>query len=229
MTFGAPDLDKLEKARRRLLAEIEANAEETRSWTGRARFSDRVMAAMARVPRHEFVDPADVAAAYANRPQRIGFGQTISQPYIVALMTDLLDLAETDRVLEIGTGSGYQAAVLAELAARVYSIETVDTLAAAATERLARLGYANVEVRLGDGFEGWPEAAPFDAVIVTAAPERVPDALVDQLKRGGRMAIPIGRDRGSQFLMRLTKDSEGKVHEQSMLPVAFVPMVSRRN
>ncbi|MFQ5763851.1 MAG: protein-L-isoaspartate(D-aspartate) O-methyltransferase [Rhodospirillales bacterium] len=229
MMFGAPEREKLEKAHRRLLAEIEANAEETQSWTGRAKFSDRVMAAMAHVPRHEFVDPADVAAAYANRPQRIGFGQTISQPYIVALMTDLLDLRDTDRVLEVGTGSGYQAAVLADLVDRVYSIETVAKLARAATGRLARLGYENIEVRVGDGFEGWAEAAPFDAVIVTAAPERIPPALVEQLKRGGRMAIPIGRERGSQFLLRVTKDAESRVREQSVLPVAFVPMVSREN
>jgi len=183
---------------------------------------------MAAVPRHEFVDPNHRAAAYANRPQPIGFGQTISQPYIVALMTDLLDLAETDRVLEIGTGCGYQAAVLAELAAKVYSIETVAALADAAGRRLGSLGYANVEIRLGDGFAGWPSEAPFDAVIVTAAPERMPEALVEQLRPGGRMVIPIGRARETQTLVRVTKDADGRVTEQAGLPVAFVPMVEGR-
>ena len=224
----APDKEKMEKARTRLLAEIEANARETASWTGRKKFSDRVMAAMDHVPRHEFVKPGDQVAAYVNRPQAIGFGQTISQPYIVALMTDLLDLAATDRVLEIGTGSGYQAAVVAELAGRVFSIESVGKLATSARQRLARLGYGNIEVRTGDGFAGWPEESPFDAIIVTAAPERIPEALVEQLRPGGRMAIPIGRVHETQTLVRITKDPQGETTEQAMLPVAFVPMVSKK-
>ncbi len=228
MWFLTPDKEKLKKARLRLLAEIEVNARETASWTGRERFSDRVMAAMDRVPRHEFVKLGDQVTAYANRPQAIGFGQTISQPYIVALMTDLLDLAETDRVLEIGTGSGYQAAVVAELAARVFSIESVGKLAQSARECLARLNYGNIEVRIGDGFGGWPEESPFDAIIVTAAPERIPEVLVEQLRPGGRMAIPIGRVHETQNLVRVTKDPEGETTEQAMLPVAFVPMVRKK-
>ena len=227
MGFFTPDKEKLSKARDRLLEEIAANARETKNWTGRARFSDAVMAAMAHVPRHEFVDPKDAVAAYVNRPLPIGHGQTISQPYIVALMSDLLDLELTDRVLEIGTGCGYQAAVLAELAARVYSIETVEPLAHQARKRLKCLGYDNVEISTGDGFNGWPGEAPFDAVIVTAAPEKIPQILVEQLRPGGRMAVPIGRVHETQTLVRLTKDAEGNVSEQAGLPVAFVPMVAK--
>ncbi|NQU60128.1 MAG: protein-L-isoaspartate(D-aspartate) O-methyltransferase [Rhodospirillales bacterium] len=222
-----PDPEKLNAARQRLLVEIAATAAETANWTGRQAFSDAVMAAMARVPRHEFVDPDSRAAAYANRPQPIGHGQTISQPYIVALMSDLLDLVPTDRVLEIGTGCGYQAAVLAELAGHVYSIETLEKLATPARARLKRLGYDNVTVQAGDGFLGWPEEAPFDAIIVTAAPERIPDALVDQLANGGRLVIPIGPQHETQFLVRLIKDQDGAVTRQDMLPVAFVPMVRK--
>ena len=228
MSFFTPDKEKLSKARDRLLEEIAANARETKNWTGRARFSDAVMAAMKHVPRHEFVDPRDAVAAYVNRPQSIGYGQTISQPYIVALMSDLLDLEPTDRVLEIGTGCGYQAAVLAELAARVYSIETVEALSQGARRRLKSLGYDNVEVSTGDGYEGWPDEAPFDAIIVTAAPERIPETLVEQLRPGGRMAIPIGRVHETQTLVRVTKDAEGNVSEQAGLPVAFVPMVAKK-
>jgi len=232
MALSAADNDKrqakLAKARARLLAEIQANAEETKSWTGRAKFSDRVMAAIAKVPREEFMQPGDRVAAYVNRPQAIGFGQTISQPYIVALMTDMLELKPTDRVLEIGTGSGYQAAVLAELAAEVKSLERVDKLGLAARERLDRMGYGNVEVRTGDGFLGWPDGGPFDAIIVTAAPEHVPPALIGQLRPGGRMVIPIGRVHASQSLVRVTKDQDGRTHEEATLPVAFVPMLPAR-
>jgi len=226
--FGNDDKSR-EKAQARLLAEIEANARETANWTGRERFSDAVMTAMAKVPRHEFVRPEDSAAAYANRPQAIGFGQTISQPYIVALMSDLLDIRPGGRVLEIGTGSGYQTAVLAELGAEVFSMEVVDALTRAARERLKRLGYDNVRVITGDGFEGWPPEtppeAPFDAIIVTAAPESIPEALLEQLAPGGRMVIPLGRVYETQFLTLVTKDAAGNITEQGMLPVAFVPMV----
>ncbi len=212
-------------ARERLLAEIERDARETESFTGRRRFSDAVMAAMAAVPRHLFVRPGDEAFAYINRPREIGYGQTISQPYIVAVMTDLLDLEATDRVLEIGTGCGYQTAVLARIAARVYSVETVKPLAEQARRRLGELGYDTVRVRHGDGHEGWPEEAPFDAVIVTAAPERIPAALCDQLKPGGRMVVPVGARFGPQVLKRGVKGEDGKVRFRSTLPVAFVPMV----
>ena len=229
MALFAPDNDKrlakLAKARARLLAEIQANAEETRSWTGRVRFSDRVMAAIAKVPREDFMQLGDRVAAYVNRPQAIGFGQTISQPFIVALMTDLLDLKPTDRVLEIGSGSGYQAAVLAELAEQVKSVERVDKLALAARERLDRMGYGNVEVRTGDGFLGWPDGGEFDAIIVTAAPEHIPPALLHQLRPGGRMVIPIGRVHATQTLVRVTKDKDGRIREEATLPVAFVPML----
>ena len=165
----------LDKAHRRLLEEIEAEARDTRFWTDRAKFSDRVMAAMAKVPRHEFVVPGDVPYAYINRPRCIGHGQTISQPYMVAVMTDLLDLEPDHRVLEIGAGSGYQAAVLAEIAGRVFTVEVVGELADAAGERLRRLGYDNVEMLTGDACRGWPEKSPFDAIMVTAAPTGHPD------------------------------------------------------
>ncbi len=215
------------KSRRRLMAEIEEEARDTHFWTGRARYSERVMAALDKVPRHEFVLPEDRPYAYVNRPRGIGHGQTISQPYIVALMTDLLDLEPAHRVLEIGTGCGYQAAVLAELAARVFTVETVEELALTAAARLARLGYRNVEVRHGEGYEGWPEEAPFDAVIVTAAPTAVPPALLDQLAPGGRMVIPVGKPGDTQILTLCRKDAEGHVERDGLLPVSFVPMVRR--
>ena len=215
------------KARRRLMAEIEEEARETHFWTGRAHFSERVMAALEKVPRHEFVLPEDQPYAYVNRPRGIGHGQTISQPYIVALMTDLLDLEPAHRVLEIGTGCGYQAAVLAELAGRVFTVETFEELAHTAAARLVRLGYRNVEVRHGEGYEGWPEEVPFDAIIVTAAPIAVPPALLDQLATGGRMVVPVGKPGDTQILTLCRKDAEGHVERDGLLPVSFVPMVRR--
>jgi protein-L-isoaspartate(D-aspartate) O-methyltransferase len=185
----------------------------------------RVLAAMGKVPRHEFV-PANLRdEAYADRPLPIGHGQTISQPYIVAFMTEQLRPKPTDKVLEIGTGSGYQAAVLAELVAAVYTIEIVEPLARRAMADLARLGYTNVWVRAGDGYQGWPEAAPFDAIIVTCAPEHVPQPLVDQLKEGGRMVIPVGPI-GAQELYLLEKRA-GAVQRRAVLPVRFVPMTGQ--
>lgn len=219
------------KAWRRLLETIEAEARDTAFWTGRPRFSDAVMAAMKQVPRHEFVRPEDVAVAYIDRPQGIGFGQTISQPYMVAVMTELLDLKPGDRVLEIGTGCGYQAAVLARVAGiegRVFTLERVPELAAAAARRLKRLDIRNVEVRHGDGYAGWPGEAPFDAIMVTAAPERIPDALTRQLKPGRRMVIPVGRSHEPQFLKVCTKDEAGGLRTENSLPVSFVPMVRGR-
>jgi len=221
------DKDKLDKARLKLLDEIRAEARATKNFTGRAEYSDAVMQAMARVPRHEFVGPGNEASAYVNRPLPIGHGQTISQPYIVAVMTDLLDLQPGARVLEIGTGCGYQSAVLAEAGARVYTLETVRKLADSATARLKRLGYDTVQVRFGDGYEGWPEQAPFDAIIVTAAPETIPPALTRQLKPGGRIVIPVGPAYSTQFLKVGVKDSNGKMHYASTLPVAFVPMLGK--
>lgn len=187
---------------------------------------ERVLEAMARVPRHAFVPAEHQAAAYGDHPLPIGFGQTISQPYIVAFMTEALALQPEDRVLEIGTGSGYQTAVLAELAAEVYSIETVAELARRAASTLATLGYRNVHVRVGDGYRGWPEEAPFSKIIVTAAPEEVPPALVDQLAPGGMMVVPVGPVSGDQELRILHRTPDG-VSTVRSLPVRFVPMVKR--
>ena len=181
----------------------------------------RVIDAIRRVPRDRFVPATQRAAAYEDRPLPIGYRQTISQPYIVAFMTQALQLTEDTRVLEIGTGSGYQTAVLAELASQVYSIEIVPELAARALETLADLGHANVETRVGDGYQGWPDAAPFDAIIVTAAPDHVPAPLLAQLAPGGRMVIPVGQDR--QSLTLITRDDDG-VTRRNLLPVLFVPM-----
>lgn len=217
--------DPFAEARRRLIAEIEAEAADTEPWTGRRRFAPAVMKALARVPRHAFVAATDQDAAYVNRPLPIGHGQTISQPYIVAVMTDLLDIAPGDRVLEIGTGCGYQAAVLAELADRVFSVEVVPSLAAAARDRLAALGYRNVAIRVGDGYDGWPEEAPFDGILVTSAPPRLPPRLVEQLKPGGRMVVPVGLPGETQMLFRCVKTPDGEIAQEAKLPVAFVPMV----
>ncbi len=181
-----------------------------------------VLAAMRAVPRHLFVPAAMRPHAYADQPLPIGADQTISQPYIVALMTELLDLRPGEKVLEIGTGSGYQAAVLAEITDRVYSIEIIASLAASAEERLLRLGYESVKVRAGDGYRGWPEAAPFDAIIVTAAPDHVPEPLVAQLAPGGRLVIPVGGF--SQDLMLIERGLDGRLRKRSIIPVRFVPM-----
>jgi protein-L-isoaspartate(D-aspartate) O-methyltransferase len=183
---------------------------------------ERVLAAMNKVPREEFVPPDLRGASYTDQPLPIGYGQTISQPFIVAFMTEQLRLSNNDRVLEIGTGSGYQAAVLAELVAEVYSIEIIEPLAKNAEATLARLGYQNVHVKVGDGYKGWPEHAPFGAVIVTCAPDHVPQPLVDQLKEGGRMIIPVGGF-GDQELCLLEKKS-GELQRRAVLPVRFVPM-----
>jgi len=223
-TAGGAAEDPGARDRARMVEEIAAMARETARETGRARFSDAVMDAMRKVPRHLFVAPDQVAEAYRNHPLPIGSGQTISQPYIVALTTDLIVPGARDRVLEIGTGSGYQAAVLAEIVDRVYSIEIIDELAREARERLARLGYRNVEVRLGDGHAGWPEQAPFDAIVVTAAALDVPVALVQQLRPGGRMVIPVGPQWSSQDFLLIEKQADGSFTRRTVLPVRFVPM-----
>jgi len=183
-----------------------------------------VMAAMACVPRHAFVPEEGRADAYRNAPLPIGHGQTISQPFIVALMSDLLAPAADQVVLEIGTGCGYQAAVLSRLVRQVYTVEVVPALAEAAAERLQALGYHNVRVRCGDGYQGWPEYAPYDGIIVTAAAPVVPASLVTQLKPTGRMVIPVGPPYGSQTLCVVTRDTVGESHRREILPVAFVPM-----
>jgi protein-L-isoaspartate(D-aspartate) O-methyltransferase len=187
-----------------------------------------VLRVMRTVPRHEFVPEHLRDEAYDDRPLSIGYGATISQPYIVAAMTEFLQPARHHRVLEIGTGSGYQAAVLSMLVKEVYSIEIVPQLAASAEATLRRLGYNNVRVRQGDGYKGWPEFAPFDGIILTAAPPEVPQALIDQLKRGGKLVAPVGGS-GDQQLMILEKDREGRVRRRAVFPVMFVPMVPARN
>jgi protein-L-isoaspartate(D-aspartate) O-methyltransferase len=206
-----------------LLEDIRSEARFARESTGREGVDERVLAAVARVPRHLFVPEQFQDDAYANRPLPIGHGQTISQPYVVALMTDLLGLGADAVVLEVGTGCGYQTAVLAQLAREVYSIEIVEPLGTAAAERLAALGYGNIEVRIGDGYAGWPEHAPYDGIVVTAAAPEVPPALVEQLKPGGRLVIPVGAGTFGQTLMLLTRRADGGVDESSVLPVAFVP------
>jgi protein-L-isoaspartate(D-aspartate) O-methyltransferase len=229
MTLGASEHasgadDRFAQPRARMVAEIASHARETASYTGRATFDARVMAAMGKVERHRFVPPDQLAYAYENRPLPIGAGQTISQPYIVALMTDVLDLKPTDKVLEIGTGSGYQAAVLAELVDTVHTIEIVPALGQQAETVFQALGYRNIRARIGDGYAGWPEAAPFDAIVVTAAPREIPEALVSQLKAGGRMVVPVGPAGATQELLLIEKRADGKTSVRRTLPVRFVPM-----
>jgi protein-L-isoaspartate(D-aspartate) O-methyltransferase len=219
------EMDFFAGQREDLIAQIEAEAAATASFTGRPRFSPEVMAALARVPRHRFVPPGLEDAAYLDSPLSIGFGQTISQPYIVALMTDLLELRRDSVVLEIGCGSGYQAAVLSELAAWVYSIEFVEELATAARQRLHDLEFSNVEVMMGDGYYGWPEHAPFDAIIVTASTPEAPPPLLEQLKPGGRMVLPLGQPYAGQDLALLVKQQDGSFDSRYILPVAFVPFL----
>lgn len=223
-----PHTDPAGMLRARLVAKIANEAADTAFWTGRDHFADGVMDAMARVPRQAFI-PGDTAldVAYANRPQPIGLGQTISQPYIVALMTDLLDLRGTERVLEVGTGCGYQCAVLAELAAHVYSVECLASLADTAKSTLARLGYDNANILVGDGTKGWPEHAPYDGILVTACQDGpIPKPLIAQLAPGGRMVIPLGRQFEPQMLHLGLKDAQGRFNHRPLLPVAFVPLVS---
>jgi protein-L-isoaspartate(D-aspartate) O-methyltransferase len=184
-----------------------------------------VLEAMRATPRHLFVPDAQRDSAYQDHPLPIGYSQTISQPYIVAFMTELLDVAKSHRVLEIGTGSGYQAAVLSPLAGQVYTIEIVPELAKRSASLLEKLGYANVTVRLGDGYKGWPEKAPFDRIILTAAPPELPQALVDQLKPGGRLVAPVGGSSWTQELILVEKSANGKLSRRSVLDVRFVPMV----
>ncbi len=214
-----------EREREQMITDIESGVAFTRAMTGRNHLDPRVMEAMRRVPREDFV-PADIrASAFRDGALPVGHGQTISQPYIVALMTDLLELTDAGIVLEIGTGTGYQAAILSQLARQVYSIERIPELAQTAQQRLSELGYGNVETRCSDGYLGWPEKAPFDGIIVTAAAPEVPPALLAQLKAGGRMVIPIGLPYSHQELMLVTRGPQGKTDTRKILGVAFVPMV----
>jgi len=196
-------------------------------YAGDAPFSDEVLATLGRVERHKFVPPGQVRYAYENRPLPIGHGQTISQPYIVALMTDLLEPDENDVVLEVGTGSGYQAAVLAELVDHVYSIEIIEPLATSAGERLKHLGYDNVTTKLGDGYYGWDEHGPFDSIIVTAAASHVPPPLIEQLRPGGRMVIPVGGRFMTQLLLLLEKGDDGEIVTRQIGAVRFVPLTGK--
>jgi len=223
--MNAADAQDYAGQRARMVAEVEAMYAATRGDTGLASMSPQVRAAMAKVERHRFVPAGQQSLAYRNHPLPIGSGQTISQPYIVALSTDLAAPRAGQAVLEIGTGSGYQAAVLAEIAGRVYTVELIESLGREAAARLAAAGYANVEVRIGDGYAGWPEKAPFDAIVVTAAAPRVPEALLGQLKPGGRMVIPVGATHEVQELRLLVKRADGGIEQRSVLPVRFVPLV----
>jgi len=216
--------DGFAQLRRDMVAQIEQETHATAAYLDKTSFDPRVLQAIGRVPRHEFVPDYQTPHAYENRPLAIGHGQTISQPYIVALMTDLLEPAPQDRILEIGTGSGYQAAVLAELTDRVYSLEIIEALGRQARDRLARLGYDNVSVRIADGYYGWESEAPFDGIVVTAAASHIPAPLLEQLKPGGRMVIPIGGRFQVQQLMLIEKSADGKLTNRQLLPVRFVPL-----
>ncbi|MDK9703096.1 MAG: protein-L-isoaspartate(D-aspartate) O-methyltransferase [Sulfuritalea sp.] len=220
--------DDMSRERQAMVAEIVAMARDFGAGTGRDTVDPRILGVLGRVPRHEFVPLSFRLSAYENRPQPIGHGQTISQPYIVAAMTDLLRVDAGDTVLEIGTGSGYQAAVLAGLGARVFSIEIVEPLAKEAAERLRRLGYATVATKIGDGYDGWPERGPFDAIVVTAAASHVPPPLVRQLKPGGRMVIPVGAAFQTQQLLLVEKRDDGGVTTRQVMPVIFVPLTGIR-
>lgn len=214
---------------KRMMQDIERETEYTASLIGKRALDPRVMEAMKQVPRHEFVPAEAQAYAYANGPLPIGHGQTISQPYIVALMTDLLNPEPDHVVLEVGTGSGYQAAILSLLVKQVYSTEIVEPLAMAARERLQRLGYGNVEIRVADGYHGWVEHAPFDGIVVTAAAPAIPEPLVEQLKPGGRLVIPVGLPYFQQELMVVEKSEDNEIHTQDILGVAFVPLTGKHN
>jgi protein-L-isoaspartate(D-aspartate) O-methyltransferase len=220
-TSGAQDFDSERAA---LVAEIERDIAASRP-AGKSALDPRVVAALKRVPRHLFVPASLQGLAYQDTPLPIGNDQTISQPYIVALMTEVADVSADDVVLEIGTGSGYQAAVLAEIAREVYTIEIIEPLGLRAMEVLKDLGYDNITVRIGDGYAGWPEKAPFDAIVVTAAPEVVPPALIEQLKVGGRLVIPVGAEYATQILRVLEKTSTGELTTTDVLPVRFVPFL----
>lgn len=218
--------DPYREARLALAAEVKSELEEIVEDKDLAISHERVLAALEKVPRHEFVPDHLVRYSYRNRPLEIGHGQTISQPLIVALMSALADVRSSDKVLEVGTGSGYQAAVLGELAGEVYSIEIIEPLGRKAGETLARLGYEKVHTRIGDGYAGWPENAPFDAIVVTAAPDYIPRPLVEQLKTGGRLVIPVGDYH--QELVVIEKLADGTTRKRDIIPVRFVPLTREK-
>ena len=210
--------------RQRLVDEIQMEAKLTEKYTGRSAFSPKVIKTIANTPREFFVAPNLLDVAYMNAPLSIGHGQTISQPYIVALMTDLLDLDSSHRVLEIGTGCGYQTAILSQLADRIFTVEIIEELALKAKETFQNLDYSNIDMRIGDGSLGWQEQSPFDRIIVTAATSTIPPALIEQLKPGGLLVIPIGQSHSRQELTLIHKTAENTVTEQAILPVVFVPL-----
>ena len=215
------------RQRQELVDIIKADVVETHAFLGQESLDGRVLDAIAKVPRHEFVPDDQRPYAYENRPLSIGYGQTISQPYIVAIMTDLLKPKKTDRVLEIGTGSGYQAAILAELVDSVYTIEIVKELGEIATENLKKSGYSTVHTRTGDGYYGWENEAPFDGIVVTAVASHIPPPLIKQLKPGGRMVIPVGGQFMMQYLVLVTKDADNNITTRQILPVRFVPLTGK--
>ena len=219
--------DDFQQQRYELVDTLKADSVTIPDVLGQKMLDERVLDAMRKVPRHEFVPETQRANAYANRPLPIGHGQTISQPYIVAIMTHLLKPKKTDRVLEIGTGSGYQAAILAELVDGVYSIEIIEPLAQRAAADLKRTGYSRIHTRSGDGYYGWEGEEPFDGIIVTAAASHIPPPLIKQLKPGGRMIIPVGSHFMMQYLVLVSKEADGKVTTRQMLPVAFVPLTGK--
>jgi protein-L-isoaspartate(D-aspartate) O-methyltransferase len=222
--FADTTTEDYTRLRQEMIKEIESDVRATSLYIDKTALDDRVMGIMGRVPRHEFV-PADARPyAYENRPLGIGYGQTISQPYIVALMTDLLRPKPGHRVLEVGTGSGYQAAILAGLVEHVFTLEIIEELAAQAAKKFQRLNYRNIDSRLGDGYYGWKSEAPFDSIIVTAASGHVPPPLLEQLKPGGRMVIPVGGRFQVQQLMLIEKSEEGSIKTRQILPVRFVPL-----
>ena len=228
MAPGSVWPDAYDKARQEMVQLIEQDVRETGTYLKKDHLDFRVMGILAQVPRHRFVPTRLQDQAYDNRPLPIGHGQTISQPYIVAIMTDLLEPRPDQLALEIGTGSGYQAAVLSRLVSRVYTMEIVEPLGEQARQRLQRLGYDNVEVKVADGYFGWEAHAPFDIIIVTAAASHVPPPLVKQLKPGGRMVIPVGSRFMTQQLLLITKDLEGSLQIRQILPVRFVPLTGDR-
>ena len=219
--------DKFKSARQAMVRIIEHDVRETSLYLDKEALDPRVMSAMGKVPRHLFVPRNRRHNAYKNRPLPIGYGQTISQPYIVAIMTDLLKPTRHHKVLEVGTGSGYQAAILGELVDSVYSIEIIEPLGERAAKHLKRLGYDNVHVRIGDGYYGWEQHAPFDAIVVTAAASHIPPPLIAQLKPGGRMMIPVGSRFLVQELLLVEKSDDGKLTTRQILPVAFVPLTGK--
>ena len=219
--------DVFQRQRDELVNLIKSDAAMTSAFLEQGSFDEKVLDAIGKVPRHEFVPDDQRSYAYENRPLPIGYGQTISQPYIVAIMTDLLKPKKTDRVLEIGTGSGYQAAILAELVDSVYTIEIVEELGAKAVGNLKRAGYNTVHTRIGDGYYGWETVAPFDGIIVTAVASHIPPPLIKQLKAGGRMIIPVGGQFMMQYLTLVIKDFDNKVTTRQILPVRFVPLTGK--